>query len=73
VNASNAKRNQGIGLDRLRKTLKQFNKHFSDEKALLIDVTEQIIQRPPNNEKQKRYYSGKKSAHPKSNGYCHTF
>jgi hypothetical protein len=74
MNASNAKRNQGIGLDILRKTLselnhlpsrklptvKAFNKYFSDEKELLIDVTEQTIQRPHHNEKQKEHYSGKK-------------
>jgi hypothetical protein len=74
MNGSNAKRNQGIGLDILKKTLsalnhipsrklptvREFNQYFNDEKELLIDVTEQAIQRPHNNEKQKEYYSGKK-------------
>ena len=74
MNASNAKRNQKIGLDILKKTLKQldfmpsrnilnnkeFNDLFKDESDLIIDVTEQRIQRPCDNEIQKEYYSGKK-------------
>jgi hypothetical protein len=74
MNASNAKRNQKIGLDILKKSLKQlnhmpvrnilnnkdFNKLFKDETDLILDITEQRIQRPSDDETQKEHYSGKK-------------
>lgn len=75
MNGSNAKRNQGIGLKILEKTLaqlgnmpkrklltvKDFEEFFKNEKDLIIDATEQRVQRPSNNEEQKETYSGKKS------------
>jgi hypothetical protein len=75
MNGSNAKRNQKIGLEVLFKTLtnlnvmpkrnlltvKEFEELFQNEKDLIIDATEQRIQRPGDNEKQKDTYSGKKN------------
>lgn len=77
MNASNAKRNQKIGLDILSKTLtglgvmpsrnlltvKDFEDFFKEEKDLVIDATEQRIQRPGDKDEQKDCYSGKKKAH----------
>jgi hypothetical protein len=74
MNASNAKRNQRIGLDVLTKTLTDlgvspkrkllnvvdFEDFFREEKDLIFDATEQRIQRPSDNEQQKETYSGKK-------------
>lgn len=74
MNGSNAKRNQRIGLAILAKTLtelniapkrnlltvKDFEEFFENEKALIIDATEQRIQRPGDVEQQKETYSGKK-------------
>ena len=71
---SNAKRNQGIGLEILIKTLtklgvmpkrklltvKDFEEFFKQEKDLIFDATEQRIQRPSDYEQQKETYSGKK-------------
>jgi hypothetical protein len=64
MNGSNAKRNQGIGLEILIKTLmelgvmpkrklltvKDFEDFFKQEKDLIFDATEQRIQRPSNYE-----------------------
>ena len=80
MSASNAKRNQDIGLQILSQTLTQLNvmpkrklltvKDFQDflkeEKDLLVDATEQRIQRPSDDEQQKETYSGKKSPHIKN-------
>lgn len=80
MNASNVKRNQQIGLTILKKTLKrlghmplrnllnknEFEELFSNETDVIIDVTEQPIQRPGDNKEQKEYYSGKKKAHVKN-------
>ena len=41
-------------------TIKEFEEFFKDEKDLIIDATEQRIQRPSDNEMQKETYSGKK-------------
>lgn len=74
MNASNAKRNQKIGLEILAKTLTKlgvmpkrnllnvndFKEFFSGEKNLIFDATEQHIQRSSDYEKQKETYSGKK-------------
>jgi hypothetical protein len=73
--ASNAKRNQKMGLDILDKTLKNlghqpkrhfrdvndFEAYFADGQDLIIDATEQRIQRPSHKDKQKQFYSGKKN------------
>ncbi|MDP2808515.1 MAG: hypothetical protein Q8O34_00010 [Rhodocyclaceae bacterium] len=78
MNGSNAKRNQNIGLETLKKTLDQlghmpkrklltvngFEGLFKNETDLIIDATEQRIQRPGNNEGQKETYSGKKKPIP---------
>ena len=75
MDASNAKRNQQIGLDILDKTLKSlghrpkrhfldvedFKAYFAGDKELIIDATEPSIQRPSDPEKQKQFYSGKKN------------
>lgn len=74
MDKSNAKRNQAVGLEILGKTLttmdcmpkrnflnvKDFEDFFTDEKQLIIDATEQPIQRPSDKEQQKVCYSGKK-------------
>jgi hypothetical protein len=41
-----------------------FKKYLSEETSVLIDVTEQQIQRPGNQEDQKQDYSGKKKRTP---------
>ena len=78
MEASNAKRNQKIGLDILDKTLKSlghlpkrnftevddFKAYFAEHKELIIDATEQTIQRPSHPEIQKPFYSGKKNPIP---------
>lgn len=75
MDASNAKRNQKLGLDILDQTLNHLGdrpkRHFAevndlkaylaDCKELIIDATEQNIQRPSHAEKQKQFYSGKKN------------
>lgn len=74
MSASNAQRNQRIGLEVLQKALseqncmpirnflnvKDFEACFEGEDALVLDATEQRIQRPADYEIQKDYYSGKK-------------
>jgi hypothetical protein len=74
MNGSNAKRNQKIGLEVLVKTLtdlavmpkrklltvEDFEAFFKEEQDLIFDATEQRIQRPSHQEKQKDTYSGKK-------------
>jgi len=74
MDKSNAKRNQDVGLEILSKTLadmdcmprrnfvniKDFEDFFADEEHLIIDATEQPIQRPSDEEQQKECYSGKK-------------
>lgn len=74
MSASNAQRNQHIGVDILQKALaeqdcmpkrnflnvQEFFECFKDEEELILDATEQRIQRPNDYELQKDYYSGKK-------------
>jgi hypothetical protein len=74
MNGSNAKRNQNVGLEILGKTLtatssiprrnfvniKDFEGFLAGEEQLIIDATEQAIQRPSDEEQQKECYSGKK-------------
>ena len=74
MDGSNAKRNQELGLAVLKETLEtagcapkrgfqsaeEFSQYLNKEKTLLLDGTEQRIQRPSENEEQKMMYSGKK-------------
>jgi hypothetical protein len=79
MSASNAQNNQRSGIEVLGELLestglspkrkflnrKEFEKCFTEENIpLLIDATEQIIQRPSDKEKQKKSYSGKKKRIP---------
>lgn len=78
MSASNAKRNQAIGVEILQKTLaglgcmpkrnflnvEEFVEFFKDNGTLILDATEQRIQRPRDNEQQKACYSGKKKPIP---------
>lgn len=48
-------------------TLTELLDTFPEVRDLLIDGTERPIQRPKNNEKQKKNYSGKKKRHTKKN------
>ena len=74
MDGSNAKRNQALGLQVLKRTLHDANllparvfwepeelyAHFKSDGIVLLDGTEQRIQRPKDNEEQKAWYSGKK-------------
>jgi hypothetical protein len=76
MDGSNAKRNQELGLAVLKATLEaagcgpqrgfqsaeEFAQCLKKEKTLLLDATEQRIQRPSDEEEQKMTYSGKKKA-----------
>ncbi|MCA2947580.1 transposase family protein, partial [Microcystis sp. M109S1] len=42
---------------------KEFVEKFPFVKKVILDGTERPVQRPPDNEKQKEYYSGKKKRH----------
>lgn len=75
---SNANRNKQLSLRILRATLiklgvmperefkdvKEFEAYFKAHEELILDGTEQRIQRPGNQEDQKDCYSGKKNATP---------
>lgn len=77
MDVSNAQRNQVLGITVLEIGLGQsghlpkrefenpeaFAAWFNGQTTLLLDVTEQRIQRPKNNEVQRKYYSGKKKSH----------
>ena len=77
MSASNAKRNQTIGLEVLQKSLEmcgcmpkrkflnveEFTEFFKDCDELIFDATEHRIQRFNDYELQKDYYSGKAKAH----------
>jgi len=81
--ASNAKRNQKTGVKVLQRifqelgyapkrkfmNINEFLKYFADTEELIIDATEQTIQRPSDKKNQKQYYSGKKNAYGKSHDY----
>ncbi len=78
MDASNAKRNQELGLrvlehalaaagclpQRELKDAAEFAEYLKNEKTLIFDGVEQRIQRPGENEAQKDHYSGKKSVTP---------
>lgn len=83
MEASNAKRNQKTGLEVLQSTFKElgyapkrkflnineFLEYFADTEELIIDATEQRIQRPSDKKSQKQYYSGKKNVYDKIHDY----
>jgi hypothetical protein len=74
LDVSNAKRNQVLGLEVLKRALddaellpkrefaspEEFGAYFSGHKSIILDGTEQRMQRPGENEDQKDFYSGKK-------------
>lgn len=78
MDGSTAKRNQQLGLDLLKDALsdldvlpkrefkdsEEFEDYFAKHHTLILDATEQRIQRPGDNEEQKANYSGKKNATP---------
>ncbi|NJL15005.1 MAG: transposase family protein [Microscillaceae bacterium] len=78
MDGSNAKRNQRLGLEVLQDALSKlgllpkcgfesvedFNAYFKEHKKLILDTTEQRIQRPKDKDAQKESYSGKKNAIP---------
>ena len=78
MDGSNAKRNQDFGLSLLKETLQasgvapkrefasveEFREHFEDCDEVLIDGTEQRIERPQAPVSQKENYSGKKKLTP---------
>lgn len=78
MDASNAKRNQALGLEVLKNALKEanclpkrefkdaeeFGKYLKNENILIFDGTEQRTQRPGDDKAQKENYSGKKRAIP---------
>jgi Helix-turn-helix of DDE superfamily endonuclease len=77
IDVSNAHRNLAVGIKVLEiglalsghlpkrefKTPEEFAEYFRNEKTLILDVTEQRVQRPKNNEDQKKLYSGKKKSY----------
>ena len=78
MNGTTAKRNQEVGIRVLKetlretghaprrefKTVKAFQDYFKDNDILIIDGTEQAIERPQDNVVQKQNYSGKKKLTP---------
>ena len=80
MDGSNAKRNQELGLAVLKETLAaagcapkrefenaaEFAEYLKKEKTLLLDGTEQRIQRPADDEEEKACYSGKKRPYSES-------
>ena len=78
MDASNAKRNQQLGLDVLQDTLTTaqclprrkfkeaaaFKQYVQNEPTVIFDGLEQRMQRPHENEVQRDFYSGKKSVIP---------
>ena len=48
-------------------SIEEFLKAFPEVKEILVDGTERPIQRPRDNEKQKKNYSGKKKRHTRKN------
>lgn len=77
LDQSNCQRNYKIGLQVLENGLQlagvfpkrsfsspeEFEQFFLGQKSLILDATEQRIQRPEDNETQKECYSGKKKPH----------
>lgn len=78
MDGSNAKRNQELGVSLLKETLQEanvapkrefasveeFQELFGDAEALIIDGTEQRVERPQDEGSQKANYSGKKKLTP---------
>jgi hypothetical protein len=78
MDASNAKRNQALGVQVLQQALQgagcvparsfkdaaEFAAYLQQEETLIFDGVEQRIQRPQDNVVQKDFYSGKKSVTP---------
>ena len=78
MDASNAKRNQALGVQVLQHALQsagclparsfkdaaEFAEYLQQEETLIFDGVEQRIQRPRENAVQKDFYSGKKSVTP---------
>jgi hypothetical protein len=78
MDGSNAKRNQTLGIEILKHALdtlnllprrsfenpQDFQSYFEEHKTLILDATEQRIQRPEDKQLQKEYYSGKKKDIP---------
>lgn len=78
MDGSNAKRNQDFGISILKEalqsagvapkrefvSLEEFQQHFADSDTLIIDGTEQRIERPQEAGSQKANYSGKKKLTP---------
>jgi|SRR5581483_2369667 hypothetical protein len=78
MDASNAKRNQALGVRVLEQALRnaaclparafkdaaEFAEYLQNEETLIFDGVEQRRQRPRENAVQKDYYSGKKSVTP---------
>jgi hypothetical protein len=78
MDGTTAKRNQEVGIRVLKealretgdaprrefKTVKAFQDYFKDNDILIIDGTEQAIERPQDNVAQKQNYSGKKKLTP---------
>ena len=76
MTASNAKRNQNISLKVLKHALdkqdympkrhfrnkKEFDSFFKWTKEIIIDATEQPIQKPSEKKRQKQHFSGKKNS-----------
>ncbi|WP_394992997.1 hypothetical protein [Emticicia sp.] len=74
IDGSNAKRNQTMGIEILKTALseigilpkrnfisvEEFKTYFEEHKTLILDATEQRVQRPQDDEVQKEFYSGKK-------------
>lgn len=78
MDGATAKRNQEVGILVLKavfeetgdapkrefRTVKEFESFFEQDETLIIDGTEQYIERPQNKNKQKQNYSGKKKLTP---------
>ena len=78
LDVSNAKRNQAMGLAVLQSALgdanllpkrsfasvEEFSAYFTQHRSVILDGTEQRMQRPGDQEEQKAFYSGKKNLTP---------
>ena len=83
MDGSNAQRNQQLGLEVLElalsnmsglpkrsiNTAEEFALCFKDCQKIIIDATEQAVQRPQDYQEQKEYYSGKKTTYGKNDGH----
>ncbi len=77
IAVSNAHRNLTVGVKVLEiglafsghlpkrefRTPEEFAEYFKEQKTLILDVTEQRLQRPKDNDFQKKLYSGKKKSY----------